>query len=98
MSGSRDAARAGIGFGTALAIFCLAALGCDGDTPVAPTPQPSEPTLQSLEISGTTAFEGLDVMEQLAAIAQYSDGSSENVSERSTWQTSDPTVVKVSGM
>ena len=74
----------------------LVLLGCGDESPVAPTAPPR--SLQSLEISGTTTFQGdLGETSQLEAIASYSDNSSENVTERSIWQTSDAAVVRVSG-
>ncbi len=96
-----------------LAMFCLVAVGCDGENPVAPTGPP-----QSLEISWTTrllnnyppgapidpdvpvsetATLALGVTTQLAAIARFSDGSSQDVSDQSIWETSDSAVVTVSG-
>lgn len=82
-----------------LVMFCLVAVGCDGENPVVPT-GPTEPTgpPQSLAISGTTTFQGdLGTTSQLAAIARYPNGSSENVNGRTIWQSSDPLIVTVSG-
>ena len=96
-----DAALQASTIGILVAVISVALSGCNG-SPTEPTPPPvvrppSEPTLQSLETSGTTTFQDLGVMSQLTAIAGYSDGSSENVSDRSIWQTSNPAVVTVSG-
>ena len=53
--------------------------------------------LQSVEISGTTTFQALGVTSQLAAIARYADGSSQDVSNQSVWDSADAGVVAVSG-
>lgn len=54
-------------------------------------------TPQSLESFGTTTFKDVSITSQFTAMLGYSDGSSEEVSDRSTWQTSDATVVTVFG-
>ena len=83
-----------------LTVFCLVAVGCDGDNPVAPTPPPQSTdavVAQSVEISGTTTFQVLGITSQLAIVAQFSDGSSQDVSDQSIWETSDPAIVTTSG-
>ena len=77
--------------------LCLL-IACGGsDNPVAPSPSTGSQQLRELEISGTTTFDSLRATNQLSAIARYADGSSENVTDRSNWQSSDPSVVTVSG-
>ena len=78
-------------------VVSVCVLGCGGDSPTTPSPTTRVRTPQSLAISGTTTFEAVNLTSRLTAMLAYSDGSSEDVSGRSTWRTSDATVVTVSG-
>ena len=69
-------------------------LGCGGDDPTGPA------TLLSVRIEGagpgSSSFRGVGASEQLRAIANFSDGSSQEVAAQAEWTSSDLSVATVS--
>lgn len=82
-------------------VAALAAVSCNGSSTTGPTSlaqsAPSPPVLTSLSISGSTSFTASGQSSQLSAIANYSNSTTENVTNTAVWQTSNPVVVVVSG-
>jgi hypothetical protein len=58
---------------------------------------PAQPTaVSSISITGPTFFSAIGQVNQLTATAIFSNGTSSNVSDIATWQSSNPVVVSVS--
>jgi hypothetical protein len=77
----------------AVAAATLLAAACSKDSPNAPSK--STPQVTGVSIDGsTTLAEG--ATSQLNAVASQSDGTTQTVTTRATWTTSDPTVATVS--
>jgi hypothetical protein len=79
-----------------LALAALA-VACGGGSPTSPSGGGgNQVTVTSVTITGSVALsEG--ATSQLTAMANKSDGSTDNVSSQATWQSSDATVATVSG-
>ncbi len=68
---------------------------CNDSSPTAPSPPPVSTTLQSVEIGGTTAVaEGMQT--QLTVTANYSDGRTREVTNTSSYSSSDDSIATVS--
>lgn len=85
---------------SALVVFVFSLLvvsGCSSGSPPGPTAaSPVAVTVRSLSISGTVSFNAVGQTTQLSAIASMSDGSSQNVTSSSVWQSSNAAVATVS--
>jgi hypothetical protein len=77
----------------------LALTGCSGSKalPTAPTPGTGggERTLSSVQLTGSNAV-NVGASSQLSASARWSDGTSEDVTSRATWQSPNTSVATVS--
>ncbi|MGI4755738.1 MAG: Ig-like domain-containing protein, partial [Janthinobacterium lividum] len=65
-------------------------------TAASTNPPPTSPTLQSLTISPIAASLGAGSTLQFTATGLYSDGSTQNVTNQTIWQSSVPTVATIS--
>jgi hypothetical protein len=77
------------------ATLAVGGAGCGENSPANPI-QPT-PEATGLAISGSASFSAVNQTSQLAAVASYSNGISQNVTQQSIWKTSDAAVVSVSG-
>lgn len=67
--------------------------GIQGSTTV--TVSPSAPTLVSLSISPERTTFGAGEQQQYLALGLYSDGQTRDVTDRSTWTSTDPSIVSI---
>ena len=92
-------AYAGVGL-----LLCAAAASCNNSkiiqgNPGSPTPTPATPsptaTVTRVTISGNVPLTEIGATAQLTAMAQYSDGAAQDVTQQATWVTTDARVVTV---
>jgi hypothetical protein len=86
-------------------VLAVAGHGCS-QTPTAPSPVPAAsqsvatstltPTVASLAISGGVAFSAIGETRQLTATANYSDGTTRNVTTEAQWQSLTPSMFIIS--
>jgi hypothetical protein len=75
-----------------LAIAVIVSANCGSSGGTAPTPQP--PTLTSVSVSSAGSPTAGDTV-QLTATAAFADGSSQNVTNTATWESSNTSVVTI---
>src|SRR5438128_2708399 len=81
--------------GTATAAFTALLLwACGGGSSSSTPSAPSGPTLSSVSVSGTTPTIGAS--SQFTAIANFSNGTNQNITSQASWQSSNATVATVS--
>ena len=80
------------------ALIGLAGVACDERAPEQPTPTPTNPTVTvtTVTVSGTAVFDRPGDAAQFAAMATFSNGTTQNVTGDTTWQSADSGVAAVS--
>ena len=70
---------------------------CGGSTASAPSPTaPSAPTIRTVTIAGNASLVAMTQTTQLTATANLSNGTTQNVTNQATWESTNPTTATVS--